>query len=230
MQSARIRTNSPGSIINPHISPRYDMRVERDTVLLVFTKTPDPGSVKTRLLSVMDAPRAAAVQADLLQRTLETACASAADHIELWCTPTLQHPVLRELERRFSLTLRTQAGADLGERMCFAIGQALRGYRHVALVGSDCIDLAAADIDLALERLAAGNDVVLGPALDGGYYLVGLSGLYRQLFAGIEWGTGRVLEETRERVAQSGLKLYELPVRRDLDRPEDLRYFQTGIN
>lgn len=200
------------------------MRVERKTALLVFTRTPDPGNVKTRLLSVMDAPRAAAIQTGLLQRTLETARASAADIIELWCTPTTQHPVLFELEDRFSLTLRKQAGADLGERMSSAMEQALERYRHVALIGSDCMDLAAADIDLALEQLAAGTDVVLGPALDGGYYLIGLSRLYRQLFTGIEWGTDRVLEETRERVAQSGLKLFELPARRDLDRPEDLRY------
>lgn len=200
------------------------MRVEQKTALLVFTRTPDPGSVKTRLLSVMDAPRAAAIQAGLLQRTLETARASTTDDIELWCTPTTHHPLLLELEDRFSLALRAQAGAGLGERMCFAMEQALRGYRHVALIGSDCMDLAAADIDLAMEQLAAGIDVVLGPALDGGYYLIGLSRLYRQLFTGIEWGTDRVLEETRERVAQSGLKLFELPARRDLDRPEDLRY------
>lgn len=200
------------------------MRVEQKTALLVFTRTPDPGSVKTRLLSVMDAQRTAAIQADLLQRTLETARASAADDIELWCTPTTQHPVLLELEDRFSLTLRTQAGADLGERMCFAMEQALRACRRVALVGSDCMDLAAADIDLALEQLAFGNDVVLGPALDGGYYLIGLSRLYRQLFSDIEWGTDGVLQETRERIARAGLKLYELPVRRDLDRPEDLAY------
>jgi glycosyltransferase A (GT-A) superfamily protein (DUF2064 family) len=89
------------------------------------------------------------------------------------------------------------------------------------------MDLAASDINLAMEQLAAGTDVVLGPALDGGYYLVGISGLYRQLFAGIKWGTDRVLQDTRERVAQLGLKLYELPVRRDLDRPEDLHYFQA---
>ena len=200
------------------------MRVEQKTALLVFTRTPDPGSVKTRLLSVMDAQRTAAIQADLLQRTLETARASAADDIELWCTPATQHPVLLELEDRFSLTLRTQAGADLGERMCFAMEQALRACRRVALIGSDCMDLAAADIDLALEQLAFGNDVVLGPALDGGYYLIGLSRLYRQLFSDIEWGTDGVLQETRERIARAGLKLYELPVRRDLDRPEDLAY------
>ena len=200
------------------------MRVEQKTALLVFTRTPDPGSVKTRLLSVMDAQRAVTIQADLLQRTLETVRASTADDIELWCTPTTQHPVLLDLADRFSLSLQTQAGAGLGERMCFAMEQALQVYRRVALVGSDCVDLAEADIDIALEQLAAGTDVVLGPAHDGGYYLVGLSRLYRQLFAGIKWGTDRVLEDTRKRVAQLGLKLYELPVRHDLDRPEDLRY------
>ena len=203
------------------------MRVEQKTALLVFTRTPEPGSVKTRLLSVMDARRAVTIQAGLLQRTLETARASTADDIELWCTPTTQHPVLLELENRFSLTLRPQAGAGLGERMCFAMEQALQVYRRVALIGSDCMDLAAADIDVALEQLAAGTDVVLGPAHDGGYYLVGLSRLYRGLFAGIEWGTDQVLQDTRKRVAQLGLKLYELPVRRDLDRPEDLRYLQV---
>ena len=192
--------------------------------MLVFTRTPHPGSVKTRLLSVMDAPRAAAIQVDLLQRTLETARASAVNDIELWCTPTTQHPVLLELEDRFSTTLRKQSGAGLGERMHFAMEQALGGYRHVALIGSDCMDLAASDIDLAVEQLAAGTDVVLGPALDGGYYLVGLSRHYRQLFADIEWGTDKVLQATRERVAQLGLTLYELPPRRDLDRPEDLDY------
>lgn len=212
MLSAPTPINSPGSTI------------KRNTALLVFTKTPVAGQVKTRLLSVMDVQRAAAIQAGLLQRTLETARRSAVDHIELWCTPTTHHPVLRDLEHRFSLALRKQAGADLGERMCFAMEQALQVYRRVALVGSDCMDLAAADIDIALEQLGAGTDVVLGPALDGGYYLVGLSRLYRQLFAGIKWGTDQVLEDTRERVAQLGLRLYELPARRDLDRPEDLRY------
>ena len=212
MQWAPTRTNSAENTI------------KRNTALLVFTRTPVPGSVKTRLLSVMDARRAVTIQADLLRRTLETARASAADDIELWCTLTTQHPVLLELEDRFSLTVRPQAGADLGERMCFAMEQALRAYRHVALVGSDCMDLAAADIDIAMEQLAAGTDVVLGPALDGGYYLIGLSSLYRELFAGIDWGTDRALQDTRERVAQLGLKPYELPVRRDLDRPEDLRY------
>ena len=192
--------------------------------MLVFTRAPEPGNVKTRLLSAIGAERATAIQIELLCRTLETARNSSVGSIELWCAPTTQHPVLLELKDSFSLTLRAQTGADLGERMCFAMEQALRVYSRVTLVGSDCMDLVATDIDLALEKLAVGNDVVLGPALDGGYYLLGLTRLYRQLFAGIKWGTDTVLQDTRERVVGSGLKLHELPARRDLDRPEDLRY------
>ena len=198
--------------------------IKKQASLLVFTKTPIPGSVKTRLVPVTGEARAAAIHTELLRRTLATARRSSIRDMELWCAPTTEHRTLRDYAGFFALTLKTQTGTDLGERMCFAMEQALEANRRVALIGSDCIDLTAADIDLALDQLAAGSDVVLGPALDGGYYLVGLSRLYRQLFSGIEWGTDRVLRETRERVAQSGLKLYELPARRDFDRPKDLRY------
>lgn len=198
--------------------------IKKEAVLLVFTKTPLPGSVKTRLLSVIDADRAVAVHAELLRRTLVTARRSTVRDIELWCTPNTQHPTLIDHAENFSLALQTQAGADLGERMCFAMEQALRRYHHALLIGSDCIDLTAPDIDLALEQLVNGCDVVLGPARDEGYYLIGLSRLYRQLFADIEWGTDRVLAHTRRKAAQLRLKVYELARRRDIDRPEDLDY------
>ena len=215
MPSASTRIRSPNSIIE-------------QSALLVFTKTPNPGHVKTRLLSVMTAQQAAAIHVGLLEFTLEVAHASAAADIELWCTPTNRHPALLDLERRFSPTLHTQSGADLGARMCAAMEQALATRRHVVLIGSDCTDLSPADIDLALQQLTAGRDVVLGPALDGGYYLIGLSSLHRRLFDDMEWGTAHVLQETRARVKQLGLSLYELPARRDLDRPEDLRYLPNS--
>lgn len=195
--------------------------------LLVFTRTPVSGSVKTRLASAIGADRAVAVYTGLLRRTLETARRSRIGSVELWCTPTRRNPVLSGFSKDFSLDLCTQTGADLGERMFFAMQQARKSCCHVILIGSDCVDLAVTDINLALEKLAAGYDIVLGPALDGGYYLIGLSRLYRQLFTDIAWGTDRVLEVTREQVALLELKLYELPVRHDLDRPEDLRYMQA---
>ena len=198
--------------------------VAGSSALLVFTRTPVAGEVKTRLLPVLDAERAAAVHTRLLLRTLETARNSTVTDIELWCAPTAQHPVLIDLAQRFGLSLQTQVGADLGARMCFALEQTLRRYGQVALIGSDCIDLSATDIDLAMARLITGADVALGPAQDGGYYLIGMANLHRQLFTGIKWGTDAVLRETRRQALESGLRLTELPVRRDLDRPEDLRY------
>ncbi len=201
------------------------MRVKQ-TALLVFTKTPVPGTVKTRLLSVLDAQQAAAIHAELLCFTLEVARRAAVSTVELWCTPTRRHPLLQGLARRFAVTLQTQSGADLGERMDAAMTRTLASHRQVLLVGSDCVDLSPEDINLALEQLAAGSEVALGPALDGGYYLIGLSKPQRRLFEGIDWGTDRVLQQTRARVAQLGLSLFELPPRRDLDRPEDLRYFR----
>ena len=212
MESDSTRANSPSSII------------KKEAVLLVFTKTPVPGCVKTRLLSVTSPEQAAAIAVELLRRTLDTACRSSVRDIELWCTPTTRHSTLVELGEDFSMALQTQTGADLGERMFSAMEQSLDNYNHVMLAGSDCIDLAVADLDLAREKLAEGYDVVLGPSLDGGYHLIGLSRLYRELFTGIEWGTDRVMQDTRERVAQLDLTLYELPERRDLDRPEDLKY------
>lgn len=212
MESDSTRANSPSSII------------KKEAVLLVFTKTPVPGRVKTRLLAVTSPEQAAAIAVELLRRTLDTARRSSVRDIELWCTPTTRHSTLVELGEDFSMALQTQTGADLGERMFSAMEQSLDKYRHVMLAGSDCIDLAVADLDLAREKLAEGYDVVLGPSLDGGYHLIGLSRLYRELFTGIEWGADRVLQDTRERVAQLDLTLYELPERRDLDRPEDLKY------
>ena len=218
MESDSTRANSSSNIITT------------EAVLLVFTKTPVPGRVKTRLLAVMGPEQAAAIAVDLLRRTLDIARRSCVRDIELWCTPATRHPTLVELGKNFSVPLQTQTGANLGERMYSAMEQALANYRHVMLAGSDCIDLAVADLDLAREKLVQGYDVVLGPSLDGGYHLIGLSRLYRELFTGIEWGTDSVLRETRKRVAQLDLKLYELPERRDLDRPEDLDYLGDGIN
>ncbi len=200
------------------------MTAEQDAVLLVFTRAPVPGRVKTRLVPVLGAARAAALHNYLLRRTLETARRSALTDIELWCAPTARHRALSEYARRFALTPVRQRGGDLGERMRIALRQALGKYRHAVLVGSDCADLAAADLDLALAQLRGGCDLVLGPTRDGGYYLAGMSRLHEPLFSGIDWGSGTVLRRTRARAARLQLKVCELPRRRDIDRPRDLAH------
>lgn len=190
--------------------------------VLVFARAPVAGATKTRLIPALGAETAAQLSTRLLHRTLETAC----DYpIELWCTPSADHPVFAECERSFRLVRRVQQGGDLGARMAGALEDALRRASWALLIGTDCPELTAADLHQAASALQDGADAVLGPAADGGYYLIGLRRARADLFLDMPWGTERVLRETRRRLHEYGCRWFELPVRRDLDRPEDLAHF-----
>jgi hypothetical protein len=117
---------------------------------------------------------------------------------------------------------RVQQGADLGQRISHAIEQALQQYEMVIVVGSDCPLLDVDYLNEAFESLQQGNEVVLGPASDGGYVLIGMRSHYPQLFEKVSWGTGQVLIQTRETLRGIECLWHELPKRWDVDRPEDL--------
>jgi hypothetical protein len=189
--------------------------------LLVFAKAPVPGRVKTRLVPALDAGAAARLQEHLMQRTLETAYRCAADGIELWCDPDTTHPAFAASAARWPITLYAQPAGDLGQRMAWAFEQALRRYRSVVLVGSDCAVLSAAYLDEAFARLE-GHAAVFGPAEDGGYVLAALRASSTTLFSEIDWGGARVMRQTRMRLCALGWKWHELPPLWDVDRPDDL--------
>ena len=201
-------------------------RIKAQTALLIFAKAPVPGQVKTRLIPALGATGATEIHNELLRQTLATARRSSIRALTLCCAPDARHPALLEYAERFALRLEDQVDGDLGERMRFALEQALQDHRQALLIGSDCVELTEFDLDLARRKLAEGCEVVLGPAHDHGYYLIGMTVARRQLFAGIEWGTDRVLAETRKRITQLNLKRFELPARRDIDRPEDLEWLR----
>lgn len=190
--------------------------------VLVFARAPVPGASKTRLVPALGAAGAAALSERLLLRTLSVARGHA---LELWCIPSTAHPVFAHCGREFGLELRSQRGADLGERMAAALEDALARAPWAVLIGTDCPELTAGDLRRAAQVLQEGADAVLGPAADGGYYLIGLRRPLANLFPGVPWGTDAVLAETRRRLGESGCHWEELPVRRDLDRPEDLACF-----
>ncbi|VFN02828.1 MAG: hypothetical protein BECKG1743D_GA0114223_106502 [Candidatus Kentron sp. G] len=123
-----------------------------------------------------------------------------------------------------ALVLRTQVGDHLGERMAHAARRGL-ATGPVILIGTDCPSLTAADLGGVSMLLAQeGNDAVLGPALDGGYYLLGLRQSHPSLFTDMAWGSDRVLAETRRRLRALDWRWWELPLRRDMDRPSDLPF------
>jgi uncharacterized protein len=186
--------------------------------LLVFARAPVAGQAKTRLIPALGAQGAARLHGRLVRRALEAASASGAGPVELWCTPDCSHAFLQDCARAFDCSLQPQPTGDLGRRMRVALETGL----PAVLLGSDAPGLTGATVGAAAAALAQGNDCVLVPALDGGYVLIGLAVPAPRLFEGIGWGGSGVLEQTRRRAGQLGLRLAELPPCPDIDRPEDL--------
>lgn len=193
-------------------------------MILVFAKAPVAGAVKTRLIPALGAETASRLHARLTRHALTTAVTAHACPVQLWCAPDTAHPFFAECQRDFGIALHTQQGSDLGMRMAHAFNTALRDYRQAVIIGSDCPLLSGCDLISALTALHSGCDAVLGPAHDGGYVLLGLHRTAPELFDHIPWGTPDVLALTRERLQQLQWRASELPVHRDVDRPEDLAH------
>jgi len=188
--------------------------------LLLFTKPPRPGRVKTRLIGELTPEEAARLHAaflgDLLDRLregdFELRLAWALDADEE--VPAGPVPGVR------------QRGSDLGERLYRALSAgAEAGAGAVAAVGSDHPTLPLELVHRAFTTIEAGADVVLGPAEDGGYYLIALraGAVSPRLFADVAWSTEQVLPTTQERCRELGLRLELLPAASDVDTPDDLR-------
>ncbi|MFO0902307.1 MAG: TIGR04283 family arsenosugar biosynthesis glycosyltransferase [Pirellulales bacterium] len=191
--------------------------------LLVFTRYPEPGRTKTRLIPALGPAGAADLHAALASKALR-----AVDEL------APRRPVDLEVQfaggdaaamgERFGAARRyaPQQGESLGERLERAIAESFRsGARRVVVIGVDCPDLDAGRLQMAFESLDDA-DVVLGPALDGGYYLIGLTRPQPELFQGIDWGTDQVLRQTLAQAARRSLHVQQLPPLGDVDHPEDL--------
>lgn len=198
--------------------------------ILVFAKAPVPGKAKTRLIPALGMKGAADLHAKLVLRTLDKLCTAPSIPVELWCTPTLEHDFFRTCANSYELQLKLQQGNDLGARMHGAFASALASCSRAILVGSDCPDLDYSDIQTAMQQLQNGHDAVIGPAHDGGYYLLGLRQPLPALFADMPWGTDKVRDLTKRRLKQLGYRYASLSVRHDLDRPEDLQRFPELFN
>lgn len=191
--------------------------------MLVFARAPMPGRCKTRLIPRLGAAGAARLHRKLSLRTLASAVQAGAD-VELWCAPDTRHPFFLSCRRHLAVRLRTQPYGDLGRKMAWALTRALsEGARAVALVGTDCPSLTAADMREALEALKYAS-CVLQPSTDGGYVLIGAKRFERRVLTGVRWSSGLELRQTRRRMQRLNLPCVELPPRRDVDTPADYRH------
>lgn len=194
--------------------------------LVVFLKAPRPGHVKTRLAASLDGDAAAAIYRVLVQRTLAAARRFArtqpATTVELRFTPADADPEIAAW-RESNWISTDQGDGDLGQRLRRTFDHAFaQGASRVIVVGTDCPSLTDADLTEAFAALDF-HEVVLGPALDGGYWLLGLRAPAPTLFEDMPWSTSTVFAETHRRAAAAGLHVKELRRLADIDTLEDWR-------
>jgi len=204
----------------PKSGDRFSDKIMRkqNVGVAILAKAPIPGLTKTRLIPSIGAHAAAIFQERLTERAVATARAAAVGPVTLWCAPDPSHPSFHELIERHAVTLKRQPNGDLGARMLAAMAA---GGHPTLVIGTDCPAFTAENLRAAAHALRDA-DVVLIPAEDGGYVLIGARGAHPQLFAGIAWGTSTVLTETRARTAALGLTCSELPALWDVDTEADL--------
>ena len=194
--------------------------------ILVFAKPPVAGEVKTRLAAHIGEQAAAILCEQLVRDTVGLAVRARLAPVELHVASQPCHPLFVSLADRHQVEIRTQKGTDLGQRMCHAIQAALHAGDFALLIGTDCPAMTENYLRRACQRLAAASAVVLGPAEDGGYVLIGARSCDERLFTDIPWGSERVLRLTRARLQALSLPYTELDTLWDLDRPEDLERWQ----
>jgi rSAM/selenodomain-associated transferase 1 len=192
------------------------------TAVVIMAKVPEAGAVKTRLCPPLSPQEAAALyQAFLLDKIAQVRTLKAAVPVIAY-TPCTGCRFFSELAADFILL--PQQGADLGERLANSLAQLLaEGYSGALAIDSDTPTLPTAYLQQAIDLIATPRtDVVLGPSEDGGYYLIGLNQVHRELFENIAWSTDAVMPQTVQRAAAKGLHIARLPSWFDVDTPPDL--------
>lgn len=192
--------------------------------LILFAKYPKPGQVKTRLAKKVGEEKAAHVYQRFLFELCEAHQKKDYDLIIAF-SPSGKEKAFRGLLKPYvsdETRFYAQEGDGLGERMYCAF-KAHKKYEKMVLIGSDLSDLKEATVQEAF-RLLDQTDVVLGPACDGGYYLIGMKKAF-DIFQGISWSTSSVLKEQLKNIREKKLSYHLLAVRRDIDTMEDLEVY-----
>lgn len=194
-------------------------------LLQIFAKAPIQGFVKTRLIAELGDKKATDVYIELLDRTINLALTSEYK-TQIWCAPNQQHDFFQFNKQKYGVILKDQLGRGLGERMQYALRQGLKEADEVMLIGADCPVFTTEYLIKAFEALRL-SDVVLGPAEDGGFVLVGCRKTHEKMFDGVNWGHSTVLEQTVDAITKAGLTSQLLPMLWDVDTPADLKRWRN---
>jgi rSAM/selenodomain-associated transferase 1 len=196
---------------------------------MIMAKQPQPGTVKTRLSPPLSPPAAAALyHAFLLDKIAQVGTLTAVAPVIAY-TPCTARDFFTTIAPQF--LLMPQQGADLGTRLINSFAQLFAtGYTGVLAIDSDTPTLPSEFLQQAVDHLARPqSEVILGPSEDGGYYLIGLRALHRELFEDMPWSTAAVFSETTRRARTKGLTVSVLPSWFDIDTPQELARLRATL-
>ena len=202
------------------------MDVNKNSRLMIFSRYPVTGKAKTRLIPALGPDGAAQLHRRMTEYIVNIARSTYEIKFENHCRVTV-HFTGADLKKFRAwlgpeLQYQVQPSGDLGQRMKIAFKTALdQGSNNVIGIGTDTPALSSVILRQAQDGLE-NHDIVLGPAADGGYYLIGMNSYHPELFSDIDWGTEYAYEQTRDICTRLGLRVTELPVLHDIDRPDDL--------
>lgn len=208
--------------------------VHDDCVVLLYAKAPHKGKVNTRLIPDIGVEAATKLQDDLIHHRLSMLGKARLCDVRLMCSPDQQDDYFVQRKKQYDIELFDQRGDDLGERMSNGVTDALLQYRHCIVIGTDAPALDEGIINQVLDRLRAKEQVVLVPAVDGGYVLIAMSSAHACVFQGVSWGSNKVMQQTIKRLSDNDICYQALPACWDVDTVEDylryLRLVETAIN
>ena len=193
--------------------------------LLIFVKNPERGKVKTRLAQTLGDERALKIYLELLAYTRRLALAVKAERYLFYS----RYVENQDEWSPQAFHKRVQEGDELGERMDRAFQWALREHSKAVIIGSDCATLTPEIVEKAFQQLDK-YDYVIGPASDGGYYLLGMREPQPEVFRDISWSTDQVLTSTIERIEQLEQSYTLLPELSDIDYAEDWEAFGWEVD
>ncbi len=191
--------------------------------LLIFAKNIEYGKVKTRLAATIGNEQALIVYQKLIEHTIAITKKISVDKIVYYSDSIVE----KDTWENNIYQKKLQSGNDLGERMKNAFKSSFTaGYDKVIIIGTDCFELNEGLISIAFEKMND-DDLVLGPAKDGGYYLLGMKNFHPSLFENIEWSSVKVLKQTLTTAMRLNLSVFLLPQLSDIDREADLKDYSA---
>jgi len=194
-------------------------------VLIIFVKNPVLGKVKTRLAATVGDEKALEIYQQLLAHT-QSSTENLSQDKWVFYSEKIDNTDLWDNDQYYK---SVQSGGDLGEKMLNAFSKCFaEGYKNVCIIGSDMMELDTAIIQDAFASLDA-NDVVIGPAKDGGYYLLGMNKLHSSLFQNKQWSTESVLNDTLSNVEQQNLSYVKLETMNDIDTESDWNTYLDSL-